>query len=467
MNVAVTSLDEDWWATEIGGFAELPDERLNRRFTEILALMARKSQDSIPQAMGSAAAAKATYRFLSNKRVTTDGLLEPIAALTASQCRGLPVILAVHDTTSMNYSTLTHTTGLGPIGSSDTAKGLYVHTSLALRPDGLGMGVLHQECWSRPPEKRDTDHQRLPIEEKESCKWFDGIAGTEMALERLPDGERPRVIHLMDREGDIHEVLEAIVDSRDGAVIRSTHDRKVDEPIPHAHQAVAASPLLGIAIIEVPAQHGRDKRTATVELRSIATTVVPTRKLPVHADREPFACSLVEAREVNPPPGIEPLHWLLWTTEPAATLAEALEILRLYKLRWRVEDFHLTLKSGCRIEELELEKAERLAKAILLYSVVAANIVRLRDQARLEPDAPCTEILSDDAWKALWIHIKKKRLTPGVKPPTIHQAVLWIGRLGGHLNRKRDGMPGVRTLWRGWRDLSILVTGYRLARESR
>lgn len=195
-------------------------------------------------------------------------------------------------------------------------------------------------------------------------------------------------------------------------------------------------------------------------------TVTPSKSHAGQADREPFTCSLVEAREVNPPPGVEPLYWRLWTTEPATTLDGAIEIVRLYKLRWRVEDFHLTLKSGCRVEALELETADRLSKAILLYSVVAVQIVRLRDQARLEPNAPCTAILSDDAWKALWIHFNKKKLTANVNPPTVHQAVLWIGRLGGHLKRKRDGMPGVRVLWRGWRDLTLLVTGYRLARES-
>ena len=116
---------------------------------------------------------------------------------------------------------------------------------------------------------------------------------------------------------------------------------------------------------------------------------------------------------------------------------------------------------------MELEKAERLTKAILLYSVVAANIVRLRDHARLEPDAPCTEILSRDAWKSLWFHFNKTPVTEVVTPPTIRQAVMWIGRLGGHLGRKSDGMPGVRTLWRGIRDLTLMVTGYRLARASR
>jgi hypothetical protein len=225
--------------------------------------------------------------------------------------------------------------------------------------------------------------------------------------------------------------------------------------------------LLGIKVLDIPACHGRPKRKARLELRSITTTITPSCRHAALVDRQPITWSLVEAREIKAPEGIEALHWLLWTTEPAANLSQTLEILRLYKLRWRIEDFHLTLKSGCRAEALELETADRLTKALTIYSAVAVRILMLRDLARQEPDAPCTTILSDDAWKMLWIHFNQKRLTASVPIPTVKQAILWIGRLGGHLNRKRDGMPGVRTLWRGWRDLTIMVAGYRLACDER
>jgi len=268
----------------------------------------------------------------------------------------------------------------------------------------------------------------------------------------------------MDREGDVHEVLETIAQSRDGAIIRSAYNRTIDGPIRRAHDAVAAAALLDTTVIDVRAGPNEPKRQARIELRSLSMTITPVSKRPQQADRQPVACSLVEAREIGVPAGVEPLHWLLWTTEPAQTLAEVTQILAFYKQRWHIEDFHLTLKSGCRAEALELETADRLTKALIIYSAVAVRIVALRDLARQEPDAPCTTILSDDAWKSLWIHFNKKQLTSRVKVPTVKQAVLWIGRLGGHLNRKRDGMPGVRTLWRGWRDLTLLVTGYRLAR---
>lgn len=458
----VNSLDVELWAAGLAEHADLPDERLNQRLADILATFACKSHDSIPQACPTPAATKATYRFLSNHRVTVERLHDAVAAATVEQCRGRVTVLAVHDTTSLNYTAMTGTRGLGPVGSTGRSHGLYLHSTLALRPDGVALGLLHQECWSRSWTKRTGHNQAVPIEEKESRKWFFGVGAS--AWDELPESKRPRVIHLMDRESDIHEVLEAIAGSSDGCVIRSRHNRVVEGPIGRAYDAVAQAPLLGVHTIEVPGQRGRVQRPARLQLRAVTTRVQPRHAYAVQADRQPFSMQLVEAREVDAPADVTPLHWLLWTNEGTRTFDEAVEVLRLYRQRWKIEDFHLLLKSGCRIEELELETADRLAKAVILYSAVAAHLLAMRDLARVEPNAPCTTILSDDAWKALWLHIHQKRLTAKVAVPTIRQAVLWIGRLGGHLNRKRDGMPGVRTLWRGHRDLSLLVLGYRLAR---
>jgi hypothetical protein len=175
---------------------------------------------------------------------------------------------------------------------------------------------------------------------------------------------------------------------------------------------------------------------------------------------------MVEVREVSTPPDEdEPIHWLLWTTEPARTQKQILAVVRAYALRWRIEDFHLTWKQGCRVEQLQLETRERLEKALVLYAGVAVRLLRLRDLARRQPTALCTEVLSDDEWRALYAHSTGEASTEGTDVPTIEQVTKWIGRLGGHLGRKRDGMPGVRTLWRGWRDLAILVAGYRAGKN--
>jgi hypothetical protein len=174
--------------------------------------------------------------------------------------------------------------------------------------------------------------------------------------------------------------------------------------------------------------------------------------------------TLVEVWEPDPPPGCTALHWLLWTREAATTREEVREVVRKYTCRWPVEEYHVTLKSGCRIEALRLESWDGLAKAVTMYTSVAARIVALRDRSRQEPDVPATVLLSQDECAVLLAKYGQGRPVSGL---TLGQAVLWIGRLGGHLNRRGDGPPGVRTLWRGLRDLELLVEGWRVARHLR
>ena len=240
-------------------------------------------------------------------------------------------------------------------------------------------------------------------------------------------------------------------------------DRNIDGETGKVYQAVRTAPMLGEHVLEVPPKPGQAKRKAVLRVRSVQVTLTPDTKRAAH--RKPTAWTLLEAWEADPPDGAEPIHWLLWTNQAVETLAQAVELLKGYSFRWRIEEFHLVLKSGCRIEDLRLETAERLANAIALYSPVAVAIVALRDLGRREPDAPCTRVLNDDQWRALWACFHKETPARDQAAPTMRQAVLWIGRLGGHLGRKHDGMPGAGALWRGWRDLTILTLGYRAGRR--
>jgi hypothetical protein len=459
----------DLWAAQVAEHAELGDERLDARLSIILATVAAKPADSIPQASGSNGQAKAMYRFFANERIEPDDLLQPIADATVESLRGLKTVLAVQDTTSLNYSTLKSTTGLGPLNDSSTARGLHLHSAIAVRDDGVAVGILDQKYWARPAEKRAAnDRNNLPIDQKESCKWLDGIEAAEARIEALPAEERPRLIHVMDREGDIHEVLERLSESPHGAVIRCAQNRSVAGDINKAFAAVEAAPILATVTIAAPgtlAANPVTPRTVTLALRVTTLTITPNKKK--HPQRQPVTWTLLDAREVNAPKDVEALHWRLWTKETVATVQDCHVVMGYYRHRWRIEDFHLTLKSGCQVEKLELETADRLIKAATLYSAVAVRIVAIRDLVRLTPNAPCTVILTQDEWQSLYVRYSKKKLTAATLPPTLEQAVKWIGRLGGHLGRKRDGMPGVRTLWRGLRDLSLLATGFYAGRISR
>jgi hypothetical protein len=459
MEPEFTPLSNAVWAQRVAAAAALPDQRLNSRLSAIIADALDSPAASIPQATGGdAGQAKATYRFYQNPRVTSAHLNQGTALETAERCLEQPTILVVQDTTTLNFTALQRMAELGPIDSGHFARGMHVHSTLAMTVSGRVLGVLDQQYWARPQpavrQARQTDG-----EEKESAKWLYGLERARQALlEAAGEHPLPRLIHVMDREGDTYEVLMAIDDCGDSAIIRSVQNRRVDDPLSTAHTAVRHQPIQAHATVPVNRQGRRPERIATVDIRSLTATLLPDRSKYPHA--WPMTWNLVEVWEPAPPAGLEPLHWLLWTRESIATAGDVLQVVEQYSGRWPIEEFHLVLKSGCQVEKLRLDTWERLEKAIRVNSAVAARIVLLRDVARVTPAAPALQVLQPEEVAALVNHFAKGNPGPA-EQLTIGQAIQWIARLGGHLNRKKDGMPGVRTLWRGLQALTLLVAGFR------
>ena len=445
------------WAEQVATDANLPDERLQSRLTAILVDTLEHPSASIPQATGDAGQAKATYRFYANPRVTTESLHQAFAIETARRCLDHDAVLVVQDTTTLNVTGLHSIPELGPIDSGGLARGVHLHTGLAMTTSGQIIGILDQQYWARPQPGRPGP------EEKESGKWINGIEASRAILyETAGDRPVPRLIHVMDREGDTYDVMMTVADAGDSAIIRCAQNRRIDDPLAKAHQAVRSQPALCREWIEVSRKAGVPTRYARVEVRSMRVTLVPDLEKYPHA--WPMTWNLVEAWEPAPPAGTEPVHWLIWTLEPAATAVEALEVVRKYTCRWPIEEMHLTLKSGCKVEDLRLKTWDGLEKAVTVNAAVAARIVSLRDLAREAPEAPARQVLSEDEIEVLVLRFGK-----GMKPSelTVGQAVLWFGRLGGHLYRMGDVMPGVRTLWRGLHDLTLLVAGFQAGKRLR
>ncbi|MFL5801847.1 MAG: IS4 family transposase [Roseiflexaceae bacterium] len=206
----------------------------------------------------------------------------------------------------------------------------------------------------------------------------------------------------------------------------------------------------------------QEARTATLNVRWRQVTLRPPnsrakQKLPS------ITVWAVWALEPDPPPGVERVEWLLLTTVPITTTADALERLAWYAARRAIEVWHKVLKSGCRIEEKQLESAERLRRCLTLYSVIAWRILYATMLARAAPDAPCTVLLDDDEWQGLYCRIQRVALAPE-RPPSLRQAVRWIAQLGGFQGRKRDGEPGVAVLWKGFQQLVHSAAMYRIMR---
>ena len=446
------------WATAVLGRATFPDHRLKLRAIAILGQKLNRPGDSIPQGAGCPAAAKATYRYLENDRVSADLFWTPYHEYSARALRGTDLVLAIQDTTYINLPTLKATEGLGTVNGTDE-EALLMHSTLAVRPDGHILGMLDNQVWARPPEEfgKSKDCHSRPIEEKESAKWLRAMVRAAELRDRFSPGTR--LLHVCDREADIHEAFEKVSDLGDEALIRCMHDRRVQGPRGHVRATLAAQPVLARTRIEVPRKKGQRKRWAALEIRSATVTLDPAN---CYTGRRALTLGVVWVTEPVAPEGVEPLDWMLWTTLPVGTAREALTVVEYYRRRWRIEDFHRTLKEGCRVERTQLKTADRIETLVAYSSPVAVRLLQITHWARTEPTRPCTEVLSDDEWRVLWARIHNARLPEGEEPPTMREAVRMIGRLGGHLGRKCDGLPGVRSLWKGWYVLQLLVEGYHI-----
>ena len=448
------------WAEQVAAGADLPDRRLESRLTAILVDTSERPSASITQAAGDDGQAKATYRFYANERTATEALHRGVALEAAQRSLDQDVLLIVQDTTTLNFTALQHTIPeLGPIDSGGLARGVHLHTALAVSDSGQVIGILDQQYWARPQPGQPGP------EEKESGKWIHGIDAARAALyEAAGDRAVPRRIHVMDREGDAYEVMMAVEDAGDSAIIRCAQNRRVDDPLATAHQAVRrpAGPLPG-------APRG-GPQGGCPPADGVGGSAIDGRDLGAGPRQVPARL----ADDLEPGGG---LGSRAATRGPAGALA-ALDA-RAGGDRRRGPGGGAEIHPALADRGDALDAQERLQSGGPSLGDLGrpgeggdgqgggggADRVVARPGAG-DAEAPALGVLEADEVEVLVRHFGKgKPIAAGEL--TIRQAVLWIGRLGGHLNRKGDGMPGVRTLWRGLHDLTLLVAGFRAAKRIR
>lgn len=442
-----------WWAvTEVGG-ADFGDARLTQRLVQLINRLSERPDTSIPQACASWAMTKASYRFFANPRVTPAAIVAAHRRTTVQRVAQYPVILAVQDSTTLNFPLHRHTQGLGPIGPAGLS-GFFLHSCLAVSPDGVPLGLVGGMTWVRPPESKDSHrtHKHRPLADKESRR---GIDLMDAATADLPS--TTRVIRVADREADRIDVFVHATQTGHDVVVRAAWDRRGVEPAGSLGATVAAQPVLGTVAVAVPRHDDAPSRPAVVTLRSARVTLRP----PPHRRAEHLAAPTVTAvwvREASPPDSTPPLDGMLLTTLPVDDLTAAETVVRSYTYRGRVERYHYVLKSGCHVEDLPLETFDRLDRALAVYRIVAWRLLWLTYWAREQPDQPCTTVLRPAEWAALYA-AHTRRPEPSPAPVDLRTAVRWIAQLGGFLGRRGDGAPGVKTLWRGyrrWEDLTVM-----------
>ena len=358
-----------------------------------------------------------------------------------------------------------------------------------MTPEHLALGVVDAKVWARDPVEfeKDADQKRAerrakPIEDKESIRWMEGYRAACQVAQEAPE---THIVSLADSEGDIYEYLleaQAVEGVRKASfIIRACQNRAlVDARRGSGRRSRPAfcgsrspsTPVLAQRTLEIRGRDPKSKddrkrkqprepRTAVVVIRAARVKLRgpsrPGGKLP---DLE---VNVVLVSEPNPPPGAEPIEWILLTDLPIDTVEDVLRVIDYYMCRWQIEIYFRILKSGCKVEESQLETAARFEPYLALCMIVAWRIMYVMMLGRECPDLPCDMAFDDDEWQAVYATVKKE--PPPSQPPSMKTMVGLIASLGGWLGRKCDGEPGPKAMWVGMQRMTDLALGWRARAE--
>jgi hypothetical protein len=447
-----------WVGEEFAG-VDLSDKRLDRRLIKTAEQLAKSPAAPINEACGDWASTQAAYRLFDNGKASPQAIIEPHIQATAKRLAGVEgPVLVIQDTVFFSYGQHPKTRDLGPIGKSNSAheRGLIMHNALAFSAAGVPLGLLSQNLWARqavPEEGYQEKIERLQctaIEEKESFKWLRALRET---VGRAPPGVK--LITVADRESDCFEFITEAQELGALFLIRARTDRKLVPEDSAGHEslleALSSAAVLGTLTLRIPGNGKRKARTTEIEVRVAQVTIkAPPRRGQAKASvwLVPRTVNVIGASECAPPPGQEAVSWVLLTNLPVKGFQAAAEKVHWYAKRWGIETWHKVLKSGCKVEDCLLETAARLGRYLTVFSIIAVRLMHVGYLARVQPEAPATEVFSQEEIEALHLRLYQQR--PPAEPPRLREVVRMIGRIGGHLGRKGDGEPGMTVLWRGW-----------------
>jgi hypothetical protein len=424
---------EQWAEAELC-YAELGDARRTKRLIRIVEDLAACPNSSVPQACGNTAATKAAYEFWKSPYFQPSDILESHRRSTIERIKEHPIILAIQDTTSIDLTHHPETTDLGYLDHR-TLSGFKVHSTFASTINGVPLGIIDQQTWTRNLEDLGIAKKRREreIKEKESQRWLDGLETTQNSIPK-----DITVVTVCDSEADIFELFTKERPENSHLLIRGTHNRKVDHSAQYLHQAIRAIEPIGHITVDVKRNPQNNSRSVKLTIRASTLEIqVPSNHI-ARAQLKPVKLQVILAQEDNPTPGIDPISWLLITTLEINGLEDAGRYIKWYTYRWLIERYHYVLKSGCGIEKLELETCRRMQMALATYTIVAWRLLWLTYMARVNPDESCDLILEPHEWQSLCATINKNSCPPE-SPPTLREAVRMIAKLGGFLGRKGDG----------------------------
>jgi len=416
-------LEAETWAEKEFGGAPLGDARLSKRLVKVAEAKADEPWRAFcGVAQGDWAAVKGYYRLIDapdESAVTMANILQPHRERTVRRMQGQQTVLCVQDGSDLDYTGLAECEGLGEIGTNQTgaqSRGLHLHSTFAIALNGLPLGVLHAQCLA--PERKSPEEERptynIPIEEKKTFTWIEHHRDLVALAAEMP---HTRLIDVCDREADIFELFDE--QRRNPCVellVRAKYNRNITEEPFKLFAAVRQAPVQSRVRVHIPRQSARPKRSKqkaspkrpgrTTDM-AVRYTRIQLRPARYHADKSPIDIWVVHALEENTPPETEAVEWFLLTTIDISSPEAAERCLRWYCLRWRIEDWHRVLKSGCCIEKMAHDTADRLRRAIAINLVIAWRIMVMTLVGREMPNLPAEVLFSNIELRTLHAYAKK------------------------------------------------------------
>ena len=457
------------WIFEEFNNIDFGDHRLNARFLKTALLLSEKPNASINRTCLGRSQIKGAYRMFKNDRVNLEEIFAAHEEKTIERiCNTDSVVLAIQDTSFLNYTSHTSKKGFGHICTVGKvhSQGLVMHTTLAISSTGRPLGVLKQDIWSRNklPNARSSHERKIsPIEQKESMKWIHSLRNCS----EIESDLKRKIVTVADRESDIFEFIHEAEKLKSDFLIRAVRDRVVTTStgdISSVWSELESQPSAGTIDLLVPAKVAQKKRYVKLDVKFCSLTINPPIKKKILRDLGSTTVYGILVKERKPPKGVVPLEWVLLTSLEVNSFKQAVEKVEWYKRRWQIEIFHKILKSVCRVEECRMQTSDQIKKFVLLSSVNAWRIYWMTYASREIPEESYKLILEEYEWKILQAITKDLRNKKIVKP-TIREAVRLIAQLGGFLARKSDGEPGVLTIARGWETLKTMSENWHRLKE--
>ena len=463
---------EEWSQMHLGG-AELGDKRRRERAVRIGAAMAQRPGASIPQMFKGKYEIKAAYTFFAVEEVTPEKIQAGHRKLVMEHLQHTGCYLLIEDDSEFGWSDEVERAGLGKTRKKQ--QGFVLHTTLAVKWNPANqaqalksgqhpsqreavevIGLAHQEYYPRVPRPEDEANQNSRARRKrarESQLW----QRSSQTLGNAPSDQGVRWIRVADRGADIAWFLADCLQQGHGFVVRAAQSRKLldeENGFSTLFPSIRSQPSRGSLELPLRARPGQTARIAHLNI-SFRSVIIhnPHNKL------NSIACSVVRVWEANPPAEVEPLEWILLCDSAIENLDQAIECILQYASRWLIEEYHKGLKSGLGAEQLQLQTAHRLFAAIALMAIVAVRLLHLKEALRLQPQAPAQTTQLSPLELEVLSTLTNRTLA------TVHDVALALGRLGGHMNRPSDGLPGWQSLWRGIQQLNTLVQGVLLAQQ--